>query len=776
MKRVLLVVSLSLVSLVLSLLLFFWAYFRHSVPGIEGRASFKNLRSVVKVLRDPWGIPHVFAQNEEDLFFAWGYVHAQDRMWQMDFHRRVGFGRLSEIFGKEVLAKDKIIRNFGLNRAVLEDEKQLSAELRNLLHAYTRGVNSWLNSRKFNWPPEFFILRYRPEPWRLLDSLVIKEVMALFMCLEYQYEVFRAKLIESFGVQKGLQVLEEEVMVPAHEIGELSLSDVLSLPGAPGSNDWVLAGSRTESQKPLLANDPHLGISLPSIFHEIHLSCPTLNVMGVSIPGIPVVIIGHNDTIAWGLTYSTADAQDLFIERLNVAKDMYLDQGEWRPLLKEEQEIKIRGKRRPEVMEILWTERGPLISPLIIASQKPISLGWTIYEGGRTFESFCRLNKAQNWDEFKAAVSLFDAPSHNIIYADMHGNIGYHLCGKIPIRLPMAALFPYPGWEKDGQWQGFLAEDNKPSLYNPEEGYIVTANNRVIPDGFPYYVSLDWDVPFRAERIKELILEKKIHTIETQKRIQNDIFSKKAEIIFPYLDNMEGESGIINEAVRCLKAWDREMGSSQGAAFFGVFMNIFHEEVFQDELGKDFKRFDLLFRRKKAGLLRILSDPRSPWFDNIRTSAVEAREDIIKASLEKTFHWLEKAAGSPENWNWMELYSITLQHVLSRSPLLKFLNRGPYAVDGRYFTVKASYAPDYYNVTYGPSYRQIIDLSNFGNSISVITSGESGHFLSRFYADQTPLWLEGDYHPLLFSQKEIEAKAEGVFLLEPLSSRADREE
>lgn len=776
MKKALLIFSLSLICLVLGVFLFLIVYSYKSVPPIKGEVSAEGLNAEVKIVRDPWGIPHVFAQNERDLFFAWGYVHAQDRLWQMDFHRRVGFGRLSEVFGKEVLTKDKIIRNFGLKKAVLEDYKQLSAELRDLLHAYARGVNAWLDSRKFNWPPEFLLLRYRPEPWRLLDSLIIKEVMALFMCLEYQHEVFRAKLIESFGAQKALQVLEKEVLAPAHEIGELSLSELLSLPGAPGSNDWVLAGDRTESKKPLLANDPHLGISLPSIFYEIHLSCPTLDVIGVSIPGIPVVIIGHNDTIAWGLTYSTADAQDLYIEKLNASKDMYFDRGEWKFLLREEQKVRVRGKKTPETMEVLWTERGPLISPLIIESQKPISLNWTIYEGGRTFESFYRLNKAQDWDEFKAAVSLFDAPSHNIIYADKHGNIGYHLCGRIPLRPPRAALFPYPGWVEDGQWQGFLEEEKKPSLFNPSDGFIVTANNKVIPDEFPHYVSIDWDAPFRAERISELILEEESHTIESQKKIQNDILSRKAELIFPLLEGMEGESGVIEKAVRHLRGWDREMSSSEGAALFGVFMNILHEEIFQDELGEDFKRFDLLFRRKKAGLLRILSNPRSPWFDNIKTSAVETREDIIKASLEKSYQWLEMAYGSPENWNWMELYSITFQHVLGRSPFLRFFNHGPYAVDGRYFTVKASYSPDYYRVTFGPAYRQIIDLSDFGNSVSVITSGESGHFLSRFYDDQIPLWLEEQYHPMLFNSEEIEARAEGYFMLKPVSLRADREE
>jgi len=776
MKKILLLFSLSLFCLILGVLLFFLVYFYKSVPSIVGEVTVEGLSAEVKIARDPWGIPHIFAQNEEDLFFAWGYVHAQDRLWQMDFHRRVGFGRLSEIFGKEVLAKDKIIRNFGLKKAVLEDDKQLSAELRGLLHAYTRGVNSWLDSRKFNWPPEFLLLRYRPEPWRPLDSLIIKEVMALFMCLEYQHEVFRAKLIESFGVQKALQVLEEEVQPPSHDIGQLSLSEALSLPGAAGSNDWVLAGSRTESKKPLLANDPHLGISLPPIFYEIHLSCPTMNVIGISIPGIPVVIIGHNDTIAWGLTYSTVDAQDLYIEKLNPSMNMYLDSGEWKSLLKEEQKIRIKGQNTLESIEVLWTKRGPIVSPQIIKSQNPISLRWTIYEGGRTFESFYHLNKAKDWDEFRTAVRLFDAPSHNIIYADKYGNIGYYLCGRIPLRTAKAALFPYPGWIEDGQWQGFLDEDKKPSLYNPTEGYIVTANNKIIPDEYPVYVSFDWDAPFRVERIKELILGDETHNIASQKRIQNDILTKKAELVFPLFEGIEEESGNIANSISLFRSWDRKMDSSKEAALFGVFMNFLHEEVFLDELGEDFKRFDLLFRRKQAGLLRILSDRRSPWFDNIKTSPMETRKDIIKASLEKAYHWLEKAHGSPENWDWTKVYSITFRHTLGRSPLLRFFNQGPYAFDGRYFTVKASYSPDYYKVTYGVSYRQIIDLSDLGNSVSVITSGESGHFLSRFYDDQIPLWLEGRYHPMLFSPEEIEARAEGMTYLKPSSLRVNREE
>jgi len=321
----------------------------------------------------------------------------------------------------------------------------LPPEMKDLLFAYSNGVNSWLDSRKFNWSPEFLILRHRPHPWSVKDILVTKGVMALLLCMDYQSEIFRAKLATKVGAEKALQVLEEGVMLPAFETEDGSIPEWFLSPNFQGSNNWVLAGSRTETGKPILANDPHLEISLPSIWYEVHLRCPSLNVIGVSLPGVPAVIVGHNENIAWGMTNSGADVQDLYIEKLNSSKDMYLDGEEWKPLVVKEEKIRVKGRKEAEIIDIGWTERGPVVSPTVVSCQSPLSLRWTIYDGGRTVEALYLLNKARTWDDFVKALALFDVPSQNLVYADREGNIGYYLGGKIPLRPKETALFPFPG-------------------------------------------------------------------------------------------------------------------------------------------------------------------------------------------------------------------------------------------------------------------------------------------------------------------------------------------
>lgn len=766
MKRIFLRLLLSLLFLILGVFIFSLAYLFHSKPKIKGDHSLEGLQSEVKIIRDQWGVPHIFAQNEKDLFFGCGYVHAQERMWQMDLFRKAGFGRLSEIFGKKTLKNDKLMRNLGLNEAASIDYTKLSERMKELLLSYCDGINAWMNSRRRNWPPEFLLLRYRPGPWRPIDSLVIKEVMAFLLCTDFRSEIVRARLVKHQGIQKASEILEEGIEIPPFSVDQGALSKLLRHPVVQASNNWVLAGSRTESGKPLLANDPHLQITLPPIWYEIHLNCPTLNAIGVSFPGIPAVIIGHNASIAWGVTSSTVDVQDLYIEKLDSSQNLYWDEDGWQTLQKREEIIRIRGKK-PERVEIFWTARGPIISPLVIQGQEPISLRWIIYEGGKTFESFYLLNKAQNWDEFKTALALFDAPSQNFVYADKQGNIGYYLSGKIPVRPKGTALFPFPGWKRNGQWRGVLDEEEKPHLHNPSQGFIVTANNRIAPDDFAHYLGFEWDAPFRAERIKELLIKKEKHSVESLKRVQNDIFSKKSELFLPLLGKIKSIEGDLKEALTMLKQWNLEMASGKAAALSEVFQNIFHKEVLRDELGEDFEDFDSLFRRKEAGLLRILDDSSSSWFDIKETPGVETREDLLKLSLEKAYRWLKDHYGEPEKWDWTQIHSIHFKHNLGEVPIFKFFNRGPYPMDGNAYTVRASFSPGY-KTGWGASYRQIIDLSDWRKSICVLTSGQSGHFLSRFYDDQIPLWLEGLYHPMLFYMEDIKAKSTGILRLKPL--------
>lgn len=756
--------ALAILLVIVGFLLFFPGYFFFSKPKYKGEISLQGLTGEVRVITDTWGVPHIYAENESDLFFACGYIHAAERMWQMDLTRRTGFGRLSELFGKALLERDKHVRVMGLREAALKDYAKISPAVKDILAAYSQGVNAWQDSRKWKWPPEFSILRYRPEPWRPMDSLIVKQVMAMLLSTDFPSEVVRSNLVYRVGDKRALQVLEEGIAAPSFEVRKASLSRLMNIVYPQQSNNWVLSGDRTESGKPLLANDPHLEISLPPIWFEMHLNCPSINVIGVSIPGLPWVIIGHNDAIAWGVTNSAVDSQDLYIEKFNETRDMYWEEEEWKPLIKTEELIRVRGRAEPERLEVLWTSRGPVISPHIIASENPVSLKWTIHEGGRAVEAGYLLNKAKNWDDFKAALSLFDTPSQNFGYADRSNNIGYYLGGKIPLRTQETALFPFPSWREGGDWQGYLEEEQKPNLYNPEEGMIITANQNILPADFPFYVSVDWDAPFRADRIRELLLQTEKHSLVSFQSLQGDIYSKKGERFVPLIQQMEGADGKLKQALDVLRNWDLRMDAGNAPALYAAFMNFLPEEIFQDELGEDFRSFDFLFRRKMAGALRILSDPDSSWFDNKKTPEIEKRQDVIASALIKAYSHLNWLHGSPDHWDWSKINVVRYQHPLGRFFLFRFFNLGKHPANGDAFTVKVNYVtPQKSN--WSASYRQIIDLSDWDNSLCVISSGQSGHFMSRFYDNQVKLWLGGEYHPMVFSRERVVQNAEGILVL-----------
>jgi len=766
MKRILKLAALGLVFLLAGFVFFLVLFFRLSKPIMNDQVFVEGIKSPVQILTDKWGVPHVSAQNEEDLIFACGYLHAKDRMWQMDVMRRLGSGRLSEIFGERSLDRDRFMRHLGLKEAAQKSLAKLFPHERDLITAYCRGVNFWMESQGWNWPPEFLVLRFRPEPWRPLDSLVIKEIMSMLLCVDYPSEFLRGNLAKRLGAEKALEILEREISEVPEEVGEVSLGQLSDLFFNGGSNNWVVSGALTETGKPLLANDPHLQISVPPIWYEAHLQCPKINVTGVTIPGMPFVVIGHNENIAWGLTNSGIDVQDLYVEKLDDREKNYWSQEGWKPLLKREEVVYVRGRKEPYSLTVNWTERGPIISPEIIQSLTPVSLRWAIHDGGREFGAFFMLNKARNWDEFRTALALYNTPSQNIVYADVEGNIGYWLMGKIPIRDFQSALFPFPGWEEKGRWEGYLKEEDKISVFNPDDGIIVTANNRIFPASFPHYLSVDWDLPLRANRIRELLESSENHSLESFMEIQRDVYSTNSEVIFRVLRGIDAKEQESGEYLDMLRSWDRQMDSGKAPLLYKTFLEFFIEETLKDELGEDFHAFNFIFRRKDAGVMRILEDPQSQWYDKKDTSSVESREDIVKQSLKKAIEHLFDEYGPAKEWDWGSVHSLHFTHLLGQSTFFRFFNRGPYPVYGDDCTVNATFSKDM-STTHGPSYRQIIDLSDLRNSVCVITSGQSGHFLSRHYDDQIPLWLEGQYHPMLFYKQDIEANTCGRLFLKP---------
>lgn len=743
--------------------------FRSSLPARKDSLSIPGLRSEVTVAWDRWGVPHIKADNEQDLFLASGFIQARERLWQMEFLRRLAHGRLAEILGKPGERFDVRTRVLGIPVALERDYQKLSAEMKELLSAYARGVNAYLDSLKWKWPPEFIILRFRPEPWRVEDTLAIKFVLAMGLAADLSSELPRMNIMKLTG-RRGLEVLEPNIDFPPDP--EVRL-DLLFLgqsepPILAGSNNWVISGNLTESGQPLLANDPHLAISLPPIWMEIGLESPEYKVSGVTVPGVPMVIIGHNQYLAWGVTNSYVDVQDIYVEQVNWDAESYFRNGEWKPFTFRREVIKIRGEKNPRVMNVRWTEEGPLLNPFLMNCEMPITLRWTIYEGDQTVYGLYLINRARNWEEFCRGARLFENPSQNFVYADVAGNIGYYLTGKIPVRKKETAVYPYPGWRDDSLWTGYLAEEDKPNQFNPPSGFIVTANSDLYPREYPHYLGYDWLISDRKDRIQELIAARPKHSLETLMAIQNDVYSRRAERVKKVLSQIRLSHPTAEEARKLLTQWDGEVRGGLAPAIFEVFWEKLQELTFSDDFRVYYQQISDYFRFKQAGLERILDQPDSGWFDNKETEKVETREEMIEKALLEAMSYLRKELGrNQEKWDWSVLHGLRYRHILGQKWFLSFFNAGRFPMIGDGTTVRASFGSGGWETTGGASCRLIVDLSDLDKSLSVITSGQSGHFMSSHYQDQISLYLNSLYHPWSFSETAVSRHLERTEKLRP---------
>lgn len=805
--RVLLIVLLILAVLALAVFGYGYVTVRRPWPQVNGTVQVPGLRAPVTVIRDNWGIPHIYAANLHDLLFAQGYVHAQDRFWQLEFSRRIGSGRLAEVLGKSALPQDRFIRTLGWHRAAVRDWEQADPETRAALEAYAEGVNAYISSHKGRLGLEFTILgltgtKFDPEPWTPVHTITWGKVMAWNLGGNMEMELLRAQIIARLGTGALPTLMpaypaDRPVIVP-HPISEATLQAVpeaaftthfLGDGMGLGSNNWVVAGSRTETGMPLLANDPHLGIQMPSIWYEVGLHCEPkgpdcpLNVVGASFPGVPGVVIGHNDRIAWGVTNVNPDVQDLFVEKVNPENpNQYEYQGRWEDMEIVREEIRVAGQEEPEVVFARITRHGPIINDVVGGEEEewaygwqPLALSWTALQSGTIMRSILLLDRAQNWEEFREALSYWDAPSQNFVYADVEGNIGYQTPGRIPIRKNGDGSVPVPGWTGEYEWVDYIPFDDLPRAFNPPEGYIVTANNAVVGPDYPYLLTVDWSdrTGLRAQRIAELIEELTPISIEDMQRIQGDNLSVWTREVLPYVTALSGDDPRLAQALDLLRAWDGQATrDSAAAAIFEAFRLHLADLTFRDELGES------LLRRGRAmtiyALEDLLADPNSPWFDDRRTPEVETRDEILLRALEEAVAELTERLGpNMEKWRWGDLHTATFQNQsLGQSGIAlieRIFNRGPVPVDGTLATVNnTAYslnAP--YSVQVVPSYRQIVDLQDWSRSLSMHTTGQSGHPFHRHYDDMIDPWRNIQYHPMLWSRTDVEARAEGILLLTP---------
>ncbi|MBD3159643.1 MAG: hypothetical protein GF309_12695 [Candidatus Lokiarchaeota archaeon] len=752
-----------------------------SLPKTEGELGISGLEEDVEIIRDRFGVPHIYAENLNDLFLAQGYVTAQDRLWQMELTRRTVKGTMSEIVGEAMLKSDLFYRNIGLNRIAQRlahriEEKKTDEHIE-MLDSYGAGINQYISHNEETLPIGYELLQFSPEEFTAQDQVLVLLGLSFGLSATNFFKFIRFKLIEKFG-EKTASILFPPGKTPSFA-GQSEHDFLTFVQNSIGSNNWVISGEKSITGKPLLANDPHLMHTIPGIWYENHLNAPDLNVTGFTVAGLPGITVGHNGHIGWGYTNSFADVQDLYIEKVNPQNpQQYRSNGKWIDFETAEETIDIRGKEAFH-KEFLLSEHGPILESY------PVSYGdlgfleidekYKLAHRGienevdisEVFAAFLLLNKAKNWNEFKNAVKHWTLPSQNIVYADAEGNIGYRMSGKIPIRKRGQGVVPVPGWNEEYEWDGYIPFEEMPQSFNPETQLIATANNKVVPPDYPYFISHYFLYPYRSDRIIELLLEKQKLGVEDFKRIQLDLYSRIARKICQYLTNIEPRNERQAEALEILKKWDYHVRVDSGAALiYHVWITKFLELVFKERLGK---KLFTLFMNGAANTLHFLKYPSRWLYPEESQSNVENRDRALSDSLDMTLGELtEKHGDDMESWRWGLQHHLTFVHPLSKiHPDLKILNRGPFEVPGDFFTLNAFWnaSLEENKCNGGVTMRMILDFSDLSKSVAVAPPGQSGHPLSEHYGDMIEPWLNGEYHQMLFTREDIERDPKATLVL-----------
>ncbi len=763
---------------VIAVLLFLRYQVNKSVPQTSGSIALPGLHSPVKVQRDEFGVPIIEAQDEHDLMFAFGFVHAQDRLWQMDMARRVGEGRLSELFGSATLPFDKMFRIIGIRTVSENIEQQITEESRNRLQSYSDGVNAFIETNKGKYPVEFDMLDYEPEPWRPVHSIMIGRLMAWELNLSWWVDLTLGSIAQRVGLEKAVDIFptfprEVAPVVPTTDWQRYADAGLEFMRTAKefrafsghagmlgGSNAWAVGPGKSATGKVLLANDTHLQLQSPSKFYELHLRAPGYDVGGMSIPGIPGIIVGRNASIAWGLTNVMADDADFYIEEIDSTNPTrYLYNDAWRPLSIRQEEIRVKGDTAVPIT-IRATHHGPIVTDIRTTMKKAdpsfvASMRWTGHDVNDQIDAFNIINRASNWNEFTHGVSTFAGPGQNFVYGDSAGNIGYWCGVKLPIRGKQNSTLPLPGWDPATEWKGYVPFEKLPHLFNPPEGFIATANNKLVDDTYPYHISDMWEPPSRIQRLREVLGGEGKFTLQDFERLQNDKYSVHAREFLPFILAACSDStfelmdkGLIMEY---LQNWDFVFGEDDIAtSVYQQFFVKLLDNTFKDEMGDElFHDYVILVNVPIRAITRLVAEGTSPWFDIAGTESIETRDDIIRQSMNDAVRALRERFG-PEmkTWRWGELHTVTLQHPFGlQKPLDRIFNIGPFPYGGGSTTlVSGEYSyNDPFAVTVGASIRQIVDFATPGAARTILPSGQSGQVLHKHYDDQTHLWLNGGY-------------------------------
>lgn len=775
-----------ILTLLIAVVLIAGAIFVRSVahrglPDYNTNVELAGVTDEVLVYRDAYGIPHIYARNDNDLYRAVGYCMAQDRLWQMDLLRRACTGRLSEIFGEELVETDLLMRSLRMSeksRMIIKNTKDpmVRAGL-----AFADGVNQYIESHIDKLPPEFIILRYKPEKWLPEHSVNLVGYMGWDLRLSWDEEVVLDKIRRLFGDAKTKELvpdmnLHKTVVYPDLESTLLAANRHLRKLGLvvfDGSNNWAVSGKKSVNGKPILANDMHLGLNSPGIWYQMHQVVEgNMNVTGVVLPGQPCIVAGHNDRIAWGFTNVMVDNVDFYLEKINPENPhQYELNGDWKEMEVRTEEIKVSGGQTVWE-ELRFTHRGPIISRFHNAEDLAISMRWIGNDYSNELRSLYLVNRANNWDDFKDAMKTFISVSQNTVYADVDGNIGLHCCAGVPIRKDGDTNTIFPGWTDEYDWQGIVPFDELPHSFNPERGYESSANNRTTGENYPYYISHWFSPPTRIDRIREMLKEKELLSVADFKRMHSDQKSKLVEsiqsIIVSELKKSDEWSDFEKQILDMFSSWDGILAkTSPEASVFEKFLWHFSENLLLDEMGDelydDFLDSSLL---RDYTIQNVMAARDSLWSDDVnKPDKTETFTDIVQKSFKDTVAFLQDNHGrNIDKWQWGKIHQLTLAHPLGSVKILDWLfrfNSGPYEVGGSSHTVcPYSYPLGVpFDVTWGASHRHIYPLANWDESLTVIPTGISGIPASPFYCDQTQLYIENKYHPDYFSRDLVEKNA-----------------
>ncbi|MCD0451801.1 penicillin acylase family protein [Actinocorallia sp. API 0066] len=805
--------------MVLVLLLTAWLVWtvRKPFPTYDGRLTLPGLAGEVTVHSDSHGIPQIYADTPADLFRAQGYVTAQDRFWEMDFRRHITSGRLSELFGDATLDTDKVTRTLGWRKTAEAELALLAPETKHLLEAYAAGVNAWLkaNPDTARQSLEYSVLGlqrtgYQPEEWTPADSVAWLKAMAWDLRSNIEDELGRALADTALPKERVDQLypaydfLRMPAIVPTGSVADggfsgegarseppaRALSSVLeAIRAMPtglgngdsdlGSNSWVIAGSRSATGMPLLANDPHLSAQMPSVWYQAGLHCRTVteacpyDVTGFTFAGLPGVVIGHNHRIAWGFTNLAPDVSDLYLEKVTGTTAEY--KGAQEPLQVRTERIEVAGAD-PVELTVRVSRHGPIVSDVMDDAEKAapsgeaVALRWTALGPGRTADAIFAMNRATDWTSFREAARLFEVPAQNLVYADVEGNIGYQAPGRIPVRTAGDGTRPVPGWDGVHEWADFIPFEELPSAFNPDSGYIVTANNAVIGTSYEHLLTQDWSYGYRAQRIDDLVRNGGKLDIAAMSRIQMDDRNGFAPILVPHL--LRVGAGV--KGIELLRTWDyTQPADSAPAAFFNAVWRHLLLRAFNDELPEGARPDggDRWFEVVRT----LLDKPDDPFWDDVKTTgAAERRDDIVLRALrEASDELVERLGDKPGEWRWGALHTLTLTNQSFGTSGIglveRIFNRGPVELGGGKSIVNAIGwdVQKGYEVTAVPSLRLVADLSNLDDSRYVNLTGASGHAFSDHYWDQTDLWAKGETIPWPFTATAVKEAAEHTLTLTP---------